>query len=207
RGDDRRCTRSCPRTIAWAAAPSGPSPQKATRLPAPRRCFETDRSLRFRLAKGQYGPVPFATTRGGTDADFGRQAPRPPADFGRHRSLHDDRDGPAGEPPEDVASGGPEGRDLCGDGGRQAGGDERPGSPRERLPPRPRVRRRAGDQSVCSAGADGPARFDGDLRVRKERQLAAHDAPRRLVGGEGEAARRERRKAPDLLQPDRKSVV
>src|SRR2546421_617782 len=44
RGDGRSCTRSCPRTIAWADAPSGPLPRKATRLPAPPRCFETDRS-------------------------------------------------------------------------------------------------------------------------------------------------------------------
>src|SRR5256712_12215275 len=46
---------------------------------------------------------------GGVGADFDWQAPRAPTDLGRHGPLHDDRDGPAGEPPEDVSSGEPEG--------------------------------------------------------------------------------------------------
>src|SRR5438309_1964733 len=53
------------------------------------------------------------TVRGGNDADFDRQAPRIAANLGRHRSLNDDRHGPAGKPPEDASSGEPEGRDLA----------------------------------------------------------------------------------------------
>src|SRR2546426_6904886 len=78
---------------------------------------------------------PFASCRGGTSANFGRQAPRPPADFGRHGAVHDDRDGPAGEPPEDAPSGESEGRDVCGDGGGEARCHGGPRPPRERLPP------------------------------------------------------------------------
>src|SRR5689334_15780495 len=49
----------------------------------------------------------FRDSRGENGADFRRQAPRPPADLGRHGPLHDDRDGPAREPPEDAPSGEP----------------------------------------------------------------------------------------------------
>src|SRR6266508_2841483 len=61
-----------------------------------------------------------ASRRGGTTADFGGQAPRPPTDLGRLGPVHDDRDGPAGEPPEDAPSGKPEGHVVRGDGGGQA---------------------------------------------------------------------------------------
>src|SRR3989441_12040936 len=146
---------------------------------------------------------PFANRRGGTSANFGRQAPRPPADFGRHGAVHDDRDGPAGEPPEDAPSGESEGRDACGDGGGQA---RRHGSSRPpRAPPLHRAGGRGGgsDQSVRPAGPHGPSRRSGAVRVREERELAAHDAPRRLERREGETSRGERGEAPPLLQSGR----
>src|SRR3989441_6923594 len=134
-------------------------------------------------------PRTFASRRGGTSANFGRQAPRLPADFGRHGAVHDDRDGPAGEPSEDAPSGESEGRDACGDGGGEARshGGSRP--PRERLSPRSGVRGGASDQSVRPAGPHGPSRRSGAVRIREERELAAHDPPLRLGRGEGEAAR------------------
>src|SRR2546422_7092355 len=146
---------------------------------------------------------PFANRRGGTSANFGRQAPRPPADFGRHGAVHDDCDGPAGEPPEDAPSGESEGRDVCGDGGGQARRHGGPRPPRERLPPRSGVWSGAGGQSVRPAGPHGPARRPGAVRIREERELAAHDAPRRLERREGEAPRGERGEAPRLLQSGR----
>src|SRR5438093_3703619 len=79
---------------------------------------------------------PFASRRGGTSANFGRQAPRAPTDFGRHGALHDDRDGPAWEPPEDAPSGESEGRDVRRDGGGEARRHGGPRAPCERLPPR-----------------------------------------------------------------------
>src|SRR5947209_13822819 len=103
-------------------------------------------------------PRTFASRRGGTSANFGRQAPWPPADFGRHGAVHDDRDGPAGEPPEDAPSGESEGRDVRRDGGGQARRHGGPRPPRERLPPRPGVRGGAGDQSVCPPRPHGPSR-------------------------------------------------
>src|SRR5438132_8066013 len=137
--------------------------------------------------------------RGETHADFRRQAPRPPADFGRHRSLHDDRDGPAGEPPEDAPSGQPEGGDLWGDGGRQA---RRHGGPRaacERVLAGPGVRRGPRNQPFCLARPHGPARRPRAIRVREERELAAHDPPRGMDRGEGETTRGKCREAPPVL--------
>src|SRR5207302_2215739 len=144
-----------------------------------------------------------ANLRGWNDTYFGRQAPRPPADFGRHRSLHDDRDGPAGEPPEDAPSGEPEGGDLCGDGGRQARRHAGPRAACERVLARPGVRRGPCNQPICLARPHRPARGPRAIRVREERQLAAHDPPRRVDRGEGEAARGERREAPPVLQSGR----
>src|SRR3989449_4448009 len=145
----------------------------------------------------------FAKYRGGTSANFGRQAPRPPADFGRHGAVHDDRDGPAGEPSEDAPSGESEGRDACGDGGGEARshGGSRP--PRERLSPRSGVRGGGSNQSVRPAGPHGPSRGSGAVRIREERGLAAHDAPPRPARRESETARRQRGVAPPLLQSER----
>src|SRR5437879_9591035 len=96
-----------------------------------------------------------ANLRGWNDTYFGRQAPRPPADFGRHRSLHDDRDGPAGEPPEDAPSGEPEGRDLRGDGGRQARRHGGPSDACGRVLAHHGVRRDPGEQPDSLAYDDG----------------------------------------------------
>src|SRR5438309_2855440 len=144
-----------------------------------------------------------ANLRGWNDTYFGRQAPRPPADFGRYGSLRDDCDGPAGEPPEDAPSGQPEGGDLWGDGGRQA---RRHGGPRaacERVLSRPGVRRGPGDQPLCLARPHGPARGPRAIRVREEGELAAHDPPRWVDRGEGETPRGECREAPPVLQSGR----
>src|SRR5713226_10709612 len=144
-----------------------------------------------------------ANPRGGTNADFRRQAPRPPTDRGRDRPLHDDRDGPAGEPPEDAPPGEPEGRDLCGDGGGEGRGHAGPGIPRERVPARPGIRGGSRHQSVCPARPYGPVGGPRAIRVREEGELAAHDPPRWLVRGEGEATRGERREAAAFLQSGR----
>src|SRR3989449_6542343 len=122
------------------------------RLGPPRLEVRPQRSIQRR---------PFVTHQGGTDANFGWQTPRPSADFGRHGPLHDDRDGPAGEPSEDGPSGEPEGRDVRRDGGGQARGHGGPRPPRERLPPGSGVRRGADDQSVRPTRPDGPPRGAG----------------------------------------------
>src|SRR2546426_140370 len=115
---------------------------------------------------------------GGVGADFDWQAPWAPTDLGRHGPLHDDRDGPTGEPPEDASSGEPEGHHVRGDGGGQDRRHPSPRARRERLPPRPGVRGRPRDQPVCPPGPHGPPRFLGDVRIREEGELAAHDPPR-----------------------------
>src|SRR2546428_12196156 len=92
-------------------------------------------------------PRPLATHRGGMDADFGRQTPRPPTDFGRYRPLHDDRAGPAGEPSEDAPSGESEGRDVRRDGAGQAQRHRGPRPLRERPAPGAGARRGAGGPS------------------------------------------------------------
>src|SRR5947209_7207983 len=140
---------------------------------------------------------------GGVGADFDWQAPWAPTDLGRHGPLHDDRDGPTGEPPEDASSGEPEGHHVRGDGGGQDRRHPSPRARRERLPPRPGVRGRPRDQPVCPPGPHGPPRFLGDVRIREEGELAAHDPPRWVERGEGQTARRERRETPDLLQSRR----
>src|SRR3989475_5466299 len=140
---------------------------------------------------------------GGVGADFDWQAPRAPTDLGRHGPLHDDRDGPTGEPPEDASSGEPEGHHVRGDGGGQDRRHPSPRARRERLPPRPGVRGRTRDQPVCPPGPDGPPRLLGDVRIREEGELAAHDPPRWMERGEGQTARRERGETPDLLQSRR----
>src|SRR2546425_11480010 len=120
-------------------------------------------------------PRPLATHRGGMDADFGRQTPRPPTDFGRYRPLHDDRDGPAGEPSEDAPSGESEGRDVRRDGGGQG---RRHGGPRpspEALPPRSGVRGGLRGQPVRAPRPHGAARGSGAVRVRKEGKPAGHE--------------------------------
>src|SRR5437870_13311565 len=76
---------------------------------------------------------PFVTHQGGTEANFGRQTPRPSAEFGRHGPLHDDRDGPAGPPSADAASGESQGREVRRYGGGQARRDGGPGPSRDRL--------------------------------------------------------------------------
>src|SRR5207245_9771726 len=111
-------------------------------------------SLRPGTPQRSIWPGSYASHRGGTDADFGRQTPRPSADFGRHGPLHDDRDGPAGEPPEDGPSGESEGRDVRRDGGGQARRHGGAGPSRERLPPGSGVRSGADDQSVRPPGPD-----------------------------------------------------
>src|SRR3989475_4495276 len=175
---------------AWANELFGRRPMASIRqiaisAPPPKGCPPTlpQRSIR-------YGT--FAKYRGGTSANFGRQAPRPPADFGRHGAVHDDRDGPAGEPPEDAPSGESEGRDVCGDGGGEARRHGGPRPPRERLPPRSGVWSGAGDQSVRPAGPHGPSRRPGAVRIREERELAGHGAPRRAERGERGTPRRPR---------------
>src|SRR2546422_6384361 len=117
-------------------------------------------------------PRTFASRRGGTSANFSRQAPRPPADFGRHGAVYDDRNGPAGEPPEDAPSGESKGRDVRRDGGGEARRHGGPRPPRERLPPRSRVLSGAGGQSGRPAGPHGPARRPGAVRIREGKGLA-----------------------------------
>src|SRR5438309_304302 len=129
---------------------------------------------------------------GGVGADFDWQAPWAPTDLGRHGPLHDDRDGPTGEPPEDASSGEPEGHHVRGDGGGQDRRHPSPRARRERLPPRPGVRGRPRDQPVCPPGPHGPPRFLGDVRIREEGELAAHELRSLEPVDEGAVGRAER---------------
>src|SRR2546428_14192753 len=89
--------------------------------------------------------LPRLQCAGGVGADFDRQAPRAPTDLGRHGPLHDDCDGPAGEPPKDASSGEPEGHHVLGNRGGGDPAHPRPRRPRARAPPLPRLAGEAAD--------------------------------------------------------------